>query len=74
MAKRQLKVYEAAGCSTRDIPCIRLQGRWLEELGFRKGCGVVVEENAGRLIIELVKEHPEEYTETVKQKSKQVRK
>jgi len=71
LVKRQLKVYEAAGCSTRDIPCIRLQGRWLEELGFRKGCGVVVGENAGRLIIELVKENSEEYTKTVKRKRKE---
>lgn len=69
MAKRQLKVYEAPGCTARDIPCIRLQGRWLEELGFKTGSGFVVEEKAGKLIIELVKESPEEYIEYKKKKS-----
>lgn len=51
--------YEAPGCAAINILCIRLQGRWLEELGFRPGNSVIVEEGSGGLVIELVRESDE---------------
>lgn len=35
-------------------PLIRLQGRWLEELGFQSGDKVVIEEHGGALLIKAV--------------------
>lgn len=55
MKRRKLKVYEAPGCTARNIPCIRLQGRWLENLGFKVGDSIDISEEGGRLVIELLK-------------------
>ncbi|WP_094550218.1 SymE family type I addiction module toxin [Petroclostridium xylanilyticum] len=55
MKRRKLKVYEAPGCTARNIPCIRLQGRWLFNLGFKVGDSIDVSEEGGRLVIELLK-------------------
>jgi len=55
LKRRKLKVYEAPGCTARNIPCIRLQGRWLENLGFKVGDSIDVSEEGGRLVIELLK-------------------
>ena len=38
------------------IPIIRLQGKWLEELGFCPGCKVQVLEYKNKIILTLVKE------------------
>ena len=54
MSKRQLKVYEAPGCIKKSTPCIRLQGRWLEELGFKTGSEFMVHEEERKLVIELI--------------------
>lgn len=54
--KRKLKVYQMPGDVPRSIPCIRLQGRWLEKLGYRPGQTIMVREEASRLIIEKAKE------------------
>jgi toxic protein SymE len=35
-------------------PLIRLQGRWLEDLGYHSGDKVVVEEHSGALLIKAV--------------------
>lgn len=35
-------------------PLIRLQGRWLEDLGYHSGDKVVVEEHSGALFIKAV--------------------
>jgi formylmethanofuran dehydrogenase subunit D len=51
--ERKLKVYEAPGKSSRDIPCIMLQGRWLEKLGFNVGDSITVKEEEGTLVVEL---------------------
>jgi hypothetical protein len=55
LKRRKLKVYEAPGCTARNIPCIRLQGRWLFNLGFKVGDSIDVSEEGGRLVIELLK-------------------
>jgi hypothetical protein len=50
--KRKLKVYEMPGSTSRKIPCIRLQGKWLKKLGYKPGQAIVVREEETRLIIE----------------------
>jgi len=70
LERRKLKVYEAPGCDARNIPCIRLQGRWLEELGFRQGNSIIVEEDSGRLVIELVRESDESKNYTISEEKK----
>ena len=49
---RELTVYYAY-VGENCYPLIRLQGRWLEILGFKIGKKVVVEEGENRLIITL---------------------
>lgn len=51
MKNRKLKVYEAPGTYASNIPCIRLQGRWLEKLGYKVGEEIIVGELNGRLVI-----------------------
>jgi hypothetical protein len=33
------------------VPYLRLSGRWLERLGFARGCRVVVAEERGKLTL-----------------------
>ncbi|NMB35609.1 MAG: type I toxin-antitoxin system SymE family toxin [Firmicutes bacterium] len=50
--KRKLKVYEMSGATFRGIPSIRLQGKWLEKLGYQPGQAITVREDGDRLVIE----------------------
>lgn len=47
------KAHEGAG---RSVPMIRMRGRWLQRLGFRKGDRIVVEERRGELVVKLARE------------------
>ena len=38
------------------VPFIRLQGKWVEKLGFKVGSKVMVSKGAGELTIRLLKE------------------
>ncbi|AUP77659.1 SymE family type I addiction module toxin [Flavivirga eckloniae] len=38
------------------VPEIRLEGRWLEQLGFEKGKEVLIEQKKNKLIITMRKE------------------
>ncbi len=40
----------------RTVPLIRLQGAWLEKLGFTTGSKLKVSEQEGQLTITLIKE------------------
>jgi toxic protein SymE len=54
---RKLKIQSRFRTRTYDnttIPEIRLQGRWLEKLGFEKGMQVVVKQTANKLVITLI--------------------
>lgn len=62
---RKMKVYEATTASRRNwytstryttVPQIRLQGLWLEQLGFKPGMELKVECEDGRLQITISKE------------------
>ncbi|QDR81327.1 SymE family type I addiction module toxin [Sporomusa termitida] len=54
MGKRILKIYSSAAYSKLNVPCIILQGKWLQGLGFKTGNHVAVEEGEGELVIRLV--------------------
>ena len=53
MQIRLLTVYSAYTGSA-EIPQIRIQGKWLEKLGFNDGKKFIVEEKYGQLVIRLV--------------------
>lgn len=40
--------------NTKEVPQIRIQGIWLEKLGFTAGKKMVVEESYGKLVLKLV--------------------
>lgn len=40
--------------SSKEVPQIRIQGVWLEKLGFRPGKKIIVEESYGKLVLKLV--------------------
>jgi hypothetical protein len=42
---------EAIGARGGAVPYLRLSGRWLERLGFARGCRVVVAEERGKLTL-----------------------
>lgn len=52
MNNRELKIYKAPGLDP-DIPQIRLQGKWLSNLGFNVDDHVIVSYDSGKLIVEL---------------------
>jgi len=41
---------------TITVPEIRLEGKWLEGLGFKKGYKIQVQENKNKLAIALIKD------------------
>lgn len=54
MGKRTLTVVGQSAYIYKEAPTIRLHGRWLEDLGFKVGEKVTVEEEYGRLIVSRV--------------------
>ncbi|HEX8016418.1 MAG TPA: SymE family type I addiction module toxin [Flavobacterium sp.] len=56
---RKLKIhtkYQARTYGGTTIPEIRLEGKWLEKLGFRKGQIVNIEQKKNKLTITIDKE------------------
>ena len=53
---RQLTVSSRAAPGCREVPFIRLRGKWLQALGFGIGKKFTVEESEGRLILKVIKE------------------
>jgi hypothetical protein len=37
-----------------EVPFIRIQGIWLEKLGFTTGKKMIIEESYGKLVLKLV--------------------
>lgn len=48
--------YESLSKGFVEVPYIKLQGKWIERLGFKYGSRFEVLESAGEIIIRLVKE------------------
>jgi hypothetical protein len=44
-------VYPNSGLN--PVPAVRVQGKWLENIGFCVGCKVEIQESAGEIIIKL---------------------
>jgi hypothetical protein len=61
MQKRKLTVGYVPG-DGKPYPMIRLQGKWLEELGFKVGDRVVVVADEGKIIIVPDKEVKLDFT------------
>ena len=57
MKQRSLKVYKAPGLDP-DIPQIRIQGKWLSDLGYHVGDHMIVSIKSGKLIIEHAPAEP----------------
>lgn len=59
MNSRKLKIhtkYQARTYGGTTIPEIRLEGKWLEKLGFRKGQIVNIKQKKNKLTITIDKE------------------
>ncbi|QBE97974.1 Endoribonuclease SymE [Blautia producta] len=53
---RELTVSEATNYGRRTAPMLRIQGLWLEKLGFNKGDPVLVKCKDGKLIVTVDKD------------------
>lgn len=51
MSRRILTVMGQSAYNYKEAPTIRLHGRWLENLGFKVGEKVTVNEEYGRLVV-----------------------
>lgn len=51
MKTKNLKVYEGSGRNYTSIPLIRLQGKWLDSLGFSIGDQITVTCNENKIMI-----------------------
>ena len=60
MANRVLTVSGFSVYDRKEAPAIRLQGRWLEALGFGIGRKITIEEQHGELLLRLVPEEKKE--------------
>lgn len=40
--------------NNKEVPQIRIQGIWLEKLGFKTGEKVMIEESYGKLVLKLI--------------------
>lgn len=58
--ERRLKIYSKykpdAPWESRYVPEIRLNGKWLEDLGFDYGEFILVKCEANRIVIEILEE------------------
>lgn len=54
---REMKVYEISGYNYKPTSQIRLQGKWLEDLGFERGTPINVKCQGGKLIITCQNEY-----------------
>ena len=70
MSQRKLTIYYMSAYDRKEAPLIRLQGRWLQELGFEIGKRISVEEKQGELVLKLM---PEEKDEPPKKQGKKVK-
>jgi len=55
---RKKKVYSKFRSRTYDtvfIPEIRLEGKWLDKLGFKEGCQIIIQPEQNKLIIMILK-------------------
>jgi len=51
--KRKARIYSGSDKNYKPVPQIKLQGRWLEELGFAIGTPLDIKCEDGRLVITI---------------------
>ena len=51
MKTKSMKVYQGSGRNYVEVPMIRLQGKWLGDLGFSTGDRIIVTCNEDNIII-----------------------
>ena len=54
MKKRELTICGMSVYDRKRYPFIRLNGKWLEALGFEIGKKITVEEKQGELVLKMV--------------------
>lgn len=52
--KVRLSTISRITANDKQVPQIRIQGIWLEKLGFKPGKKVIIEESYGKLVLRLV--------------------
>lgn len=50
---KELKIYAICNANYEKVPMLRLQGKWLRDLGFEAGVAINVECENGKLIISV---------------------
>lgn len=58
LKNRILTVSYYSNYNSKETPFIRLQGKWLEEAGFKIGDKIEVREQQEELVIRVVKDNP----------------
>ena len=53
MQVRLLTVYSTT-VNNSEVPQVRIQGKWLERLGFKPNVKIIVEEKYGQLLLRIV--------------------
>lgn len=51
---RKFKVYDICNVNYEKVPMLRLQGKWLRELGFEVGAAINVECKKEKLVISVI--------------------
>ena len=52
--KVRVSTISSVTANNKEVPQIRIQGIWLEKLGFKTGKKVMIEESYGKLILKLI--------------------
>ncbi len=52
--KVRVSTISSITANTKEVPQIRIQGIWLDKLGFKSGKKVIIEESYGKLTLKLV--------------------
>jgi toxic protein SymE len=52
--KVRVSTISSVTANNKEVPQIRIQGIWLEKLGFKTGKKVMIEESYGKLVLKLI--------------------
>lgn len=52
--KVRISTISSVTSNKNEVPFIRIQGIWLEKLGFTAGRKMIIEESCGKLVLKLV--------------------
>ncbi len=52
--KVRISTISSVTSNKKEVPFIRIQGIWLEKLGFTAGKKMIIEESHGKLVLKLV--------------------